>query len=712
MNVHNTRFWQALASLVIVGSLLLSASAMAAGPIAQPAPPKAGPQDVAGPAGADDGTLDVGAEAQGDAPPAGAGGSDLPAADGAAWSFYTQMRAAGYTGAHDFFWTDWNSWETDFKRAALGGNEDNMIDNVDIGYYHDHGNGGVGEWFPWDHTDNWLEPNDCSGAYGTKDMEWLAIGGCSTLSDALRQGWAGCLNGAHLLLGYKTTAYDGNWGGIWADQMLGWSWLGIWFRPPKTVTQAWFTQCDQTQPSGVTARVIAEDWRHFNDYVWNRGGPAYGDIVDNTYWWMDHNCYKAPPVQLNDSTLAVLDTVPSYQVLDRNVTASYAQGIAAALGLEGQVLQSPDGTQFALNDTTGAMTGTLSVNTASGGYLYQNLGQLWVPPTGALSLPNQDMAVALGNSFLAANAQTLPGVQYANQAAAHAETEGLHEILKPGTGVAGYGPNAVLQSSSTDVMVAYPRSLQTVATTASGQSVALDVSVAGPGSTTKIYYGGSGQGSASGAPMAQAPIALAGGSRQVQTGAAVTIKSADATWDAFLADKQLAIVAVPVDADQIVRKQGTTFVYYEQPHDVPQKEFIPAWTYTADFLKAGVVILADALVYVPASADYYPPAVTIDSPAPGANIVAGRLVALNSTADGGFGPFKYEWSSNQQGVLGQQEDMNVRLLVATQHPGTTEATPVVLSLKVTNGNGQSRTALVSVNVTGSGGDTWVPILKK
>jgi hypothetical protein len=701
MNIRNVKAWRLLPALVIVVSLLLSSAAMAKAPESGPTPPKVSTLDAASPTEADDGALDVGAEAQGDVPPAGPGGDDLPAANGAAWSFYSQMRSAGYTGAHDFFWTNQNSWEIDWKRAALGGIENDMVDNVDIAYYHDHGNGGVGEWFPWDHTDNWLVPNDCLNSYGDKDLEWAAIGGCSTLSDALLSGWASCLNGAHLLLGYKTTAYDGDWGGIWADQMLGWKFLGIWFRAPKTVTQAWFTQCDQTQPSGVTARVIAEDTSQFSDYLSVRGA-VHNAPVNWPKWYLDHACYKPAPQRVDASILAVLAEVPSYNILDRNVTESYAQGIANSLGLEGQLALSPDGTQYALNDTTGTMTGTLSIEMASGGYLYQNLGQLWIPPSGPLSLPTAEQAVALGNSFLDANAQALPGLSNTNQGIAAALTEKFSEIA---TGAAASQPGAVLQSTSTDVMVAYGRSLSATGKTVSGAAVNLEVSVAGPGGTTKLYYGGQG-GAANGATAAQAPIALAGGSRDVQSGAGVEITTADKAWDAFTADHQLAIVTVPLDADEIARKGDPTFAYYEQPHDVPQKELIPAWVFTSDFKKGGQIIGADVLVYVPASTDYYPPDVAINSPAAGQSVQYGALLNFESTVGGGFGPFTYEWSSSTQGVLGNQEDIQAAV-TGSSHPGGGATTPVTIVLKATNENGQSRTAEVHITVVGP---NWLPMI--
>ena len=78
--------------------------------------------DPAAPAGADDGYLDVGAEyPSADAPPWGASTEDRPIHRDSAWNFYNEMRDAGYTGSHSFIWGNNAAWETDWKRAALGG---------------------------------------------------------------------------------------------------------------------------------------------------------------------------------------------------------------------------------------------------------------------------------------------------------------------------------------------------------------------------------------------------------------------------------------------------------------------------------------------------------------------------------------------------------------------------------------------------------------
>ena len=248
-------------------------------------------------------------------------------------------------------------------------------------------------------------------------------------------------------------------------------------------------------------------------------------------------------------------------------------------------------------------------------------------------------------------------------------------------------------------MVAYGRTLRATAMTAGGDTIAADVSVAGPGGTAKLYLGGQGS----------TPIGLSGGSRDVQAGNPVSLKDVGSTWEAFSADPGLAVVTIPIDYDAMVRHPiSDTFAYYEQPYSVPQKELIPSWVYTVDFMKGGQVVLGNGLVYVPASADYYPPTVVIDSPQANTTILAGKQIALNATVPSGNGPFTYEWSSNSQGVLGTSEDITAMLL-GTSKPGDPPV-PVALSLKVTDVNGMSRTAEVTVNVVGQ--PVWLPLITK
>jgi hypothetical protein len=644
---------------------------------------------------ADDGVLDVGAEYPSADSPAGSSCEDRPIHQTSVQNFYNKMRAAGYTGSDSFIWGNSSAWETDWKRSALGGQEESWVDDVDIMFVHSHG--GYGSLcIPWDHTDTSVVPGDCSGSWGTNDLEWLGIKSCQTLGD--RTGWAGCMNGVNLIAGFTTNSASVEFGGYWADMLLGARiWLPfigyIWLRAPKSVTQAWFTTCD-ARTGGATARVIAERTCNFNDKVWDRGGPACSTVVDNTYHWIDHTCYKAAPAMLDVSLLA---EVPTYRVLDRTVDEGFAASLASTLNVSGTLSLSPDGQEYAVTDTSGGITRTLTVNTATGGYQYQDLSQLWMPPEEGepLNLPGPDEAARLADAYFLATAQALPGGQNFDPSSQHIETDMMSTSSREGGGTA----SAVLAETGVDVMVAYGRVLETTATAASGEAVRVGVSVAGPGSSTKMYLGGQGS----------APIALSGGSRDVSEGNTVPLKDASATWEAFLEDHDLALLEIPIQHDEMVRNPILdTFAYFEQPLDMAQEELIPSWVYTVDFLLDGQVVGDDYQVYVPASPDYYPPDVVIDSPVPGATIVAGKAIKLEATVVSGNGPFTYEWSSDAQGVLGIDEDITT-YLVSMSKPGELSV-PVGLSLKVTDANSLSRWATVSVDVVGE--PVWLPIVTR
>jgi hypothetical protein len=512
------------------------------------------------------------------------------------------------------------------------------------------------------------------------------------------------MNGVHLITGFITDSDSVESGGVWADQLLGWQFLGIWIIPPKTVTQAWFSMCDSTQPANVTARVIAEDWRHFDDKVWNRGGPVYDDIVNWPKYYTDHSCYKPPAAQVDVDAIAAA-AVKTYVVDPRNVDEAYAQGVANSLGLQGSVECPPGGAACGLVDNHTGQSLGLSVDTATGGFVLQNTDQLWTgqDPTKPLTLPTEDAATVLAGSYLDSH-QALPGSGNINKASAHYAQDTQTEITMQQAGATAAGPVKILQTQGTDVLMAYGRSLSTGVQAATGAMI--DVGTVGPGSATKVYYGGA-SAALRGPNQEQLPIGLFGGSRDVKEGATTTPKAYQDSWAEFLADRQLSINSLPLDWDtaQLV---GQTFSYYEQAQGVKQKELIPVWVFTADLYKGNDLVGDNSTYYVPANNDYYPPSVAIDAPTAGSEFVAGQWVDLQGTSSGGYDPFTYEWSSSTQGTLykGDKEDVKVMLLTPGAKAG--ETTKVAITLKVTNQNGQSRTAEVLVNVKGQ--PQWLPLV--
>lgn len=659
-------------ALTLIVIVPLAVAQPASAPAAPGAPGAASPAalDPASALGLDDGVLDVGAEHQADGPPYGSSPGDLPLCQTSANNFYYRMRSLGYTGSNSFIYANSLAWETDWKRSALGGSENYYVDNVDIAYYCDHGSNGA-VYFPWGHTDNWLVPNDCYYSWGDRDNEWMAFGTCLTLTD--RTGWANCMNGQHLIAGYITVSYDADEGGNWANRLIA----------GNTVTQAWFGMCDATQPSSVVARVIAEDWRHFSDRVWNRGGPAYGDIVDNTYYWQDHSCYKAPPKMIDPQSITAM---PAYTVQDRTVNQDFVQNIAGVLGLEGQA--TLENGVFTLIDTTGGISRTLTVDAASGGYQYQNNSTLWVAPDPSepAPLPDPAEAMRLADNFFHTNAQALPGASYVTDGSAFTE-----QVTQAERGGGFLGADRIVQEQGVDIMVAYGRNL----TVGLAQGGTTEVSVAGPGAGTKYYLAPAATAQEA---LADGPAGVVGGSRDVSMGASVAIQDSDKAWEAFEADHQLAVVTIPLDADRFERHPiSDTLAYYEQPHGIAQQELIPVWVFNADLFKGQDLLVANALIYVPASPDYYPPTGQITSPADGFGAVAGQQITFKAQATGGFGPFTYDWSSSVDGPLGTGAEMMAALSGAA-HPEQDGPTPHSISVKITNANGQSRTLAVGVTV--------------
>ncbi|MBN1888613.1 MAG: hypothetical protein JW850_11505 [Thermoflexales bacterium] len=618
-------------------------------------------------------------------------------------NLYNELLNAGWIGR--FNWGNTNAWERDFKAAASGGNGD--IDTVDLALIGTHGTGG---WdsrysknlsavsFTSNNDDTVLSPGEAYRYYGTNDLEWLAFDSCSVLRDDSMWYWHETFNGLHLMLGFANTmyvVYPGD-GGEWGNQMRKKGWW-IFGHDAKTVTQAWFSAVEDQQPSGVRARVLAEALDNYNDYMWGQGyvSPDYPN--NGAYWYWDHVAGTPPPLQL----AAAPTSMPIYQVVPRTVDEDYVRRIAWSFGFSttDKVLAAPDHSAFYMAKGV-SDTQQLRVDAFSGGYLYQDLGELWTKPELPRKLPpSGPRAQSIVDSFMQGRGESLAGFYGQHTLVTPTvEAEGVSVGLSSSARVAAAAPTTV-----TNYMVSYARALDI----GDGQQA----SIVGPGARFNVYVGNDNQ-----------IVGLKGGWRDVQMAtpqrasaqatAAVTvpIKTANQAWSDFEADPTIALAKAPLASSyDRAGKPDPTLAYYEQSLSITQTELIPAWVFVADLYTATTSLVAsDVNLYVPAAAD---PLATLQAnitqPATGIQIKPGESLNLSGAAGGGVPPYTYHWSSSVDGALGAGADLTTPELHADVHSGQMQANAI--TLLVVDANGQTATDTIHVTVSSQ---VYLPLVLK
>lgn len=689
-----TRLHFLVLSLALAALLLLLSAPRLSAARQEPA----GPEEALA-VTADDGTREIGVEWITDWP----GTAD----DRANW-YHSAVRLynevlddGGWVGRFNYGNT--NAWERDFKHATYGGINDSIIDAVDIAMIGTHGSSAwdttqtpdrvlSSVYFSSDNDDWHLSPGEAKSAYGNNDLEWLAFDSCSVLRDDSMWYWYQTFDGLHLMLGFANTmyvVYPGD-GGVWGDQMREEGWW-IFGHGAKTVTQAWFTAVEDQQPSGVRARVLAETLDSYNDYLHGEGyvSPDYAN--NGAYWYWDHVAGTPPPIQLPPGPAPT--QLPAVQVGERTVDEAYVQDIGAAFGLTGEVLKGPDGNWYMAGGPDDSLQ--LRVDGMSGGFFFQDLGNLWTDPERPrLLLPasGRDAQVA-AIQFLNEH-DNLPG-QFDRQIYPTVELEGPAEGMTEPDAPGALGASAVI--TPTNYAVHYARTLNTGA---------MDLSIVGPGSRMNVYVGED-----------DAIIGLKGGARNfdVVYTDTIPILTADDAWDKFLADPTIALADIPAPVDVYERagKPAPTLGYYEQPSALGQSEFIPVWIFVADLLvdvpevvitgaQAPSVlapIATDAYIYVPAAAEDTPLEATIAAPADGFDLPFGETVDLSGSAGGGAPPYSYEWSSSVDGFLGAGATLDDVALTADLRGGTVE--PNIVTLTVIDANSLIATDTVAIDVPGT-----------
>ncbi|MDH4241909.1 MAG: DUF6345 domain-containing protein, partial [Phycisphaerae bacterium] len=285
-----------------------------------------------------------------------------------------------------------------YMRSAIGGSENSWVDSTSIHFRNSHC--GTAYDSLWDKTlsaipftDGSVTPGEAYRSYGDNDAEWIAVKCCSLLRDSSRAYWYTTFNGLHLFLGFKTSSYGAtNFGRDWANRMkkttiLWWTWDG------QTLTQAWFNTTDATQPSGTTARVLAEVHNNYNDHLWGNGYVSPDPSYNGYYWYWDHVAGSPPYLTVNS-----LETMNVYRIVPRTVSEDYVKSIGRAFGLAGPVGDAC-GSLVMADLTNEKEPKVLQISKESGHFYFQNQGKLFAANPDAGQFP-PEQAEREARSFL------------------------------------------------------------------------------------------------------------------------------------------------------------------------------------------------------------------------------------------------------------------------------------------------------------------------
>lgn len=168
--------------------------------------------------------------------------------------FYNWMGTEGGFN-REFNWGEWSAWEEDFKEVAQGGTDTEWVDCVDFVYYQDHGNPN-GVSFTSQHDNGWLSPSEMR--LGDGDLETIVFDACSPIAWENKDGenvferWDQTLQGLHQICSFATSSHNAKTRGV----LFGLYMTGYYFIQPRTIVQAWFKACAETEGSDIQAAVF------------------------------------------------------------------------------------------------------------------------------------------------------------------------------------------------------------------------------------------------------------------------------------------------------------------------------------------------------------------------------------------------------------------------------------------------------------------------
>lgn len=656
------------------------------------------------------------------------------------WGIFGLPRWCNFSGHNCYIWSNSAVWEDDFVD-----NDNSYIDTVDLVFYEGHGwPGGFTVRPPDDYYVEWWEVQN---RWGNVDLEYMMLLSCSVLADSNRANWYGAFAGLHLLAGFANTAYDVNGFGtkLATDIVWGYSYKDAWFRA-----------CDTHQPSGVTARILAEEYANYSESAYYSPYDFGVDPPKNgVYWWWDKAC-GAPtvsslqPAQLGDQ-FPIFNTPPlSLDEADRtfnNLTDAFFGPQASAAATYTMI----DNTRL-ITDAEGR---TLEMENSTGQFYFFDPNKAFTLPvssgvSGAAILTEED-ARQIADTFLKQN----------NLMPADGKFSGVKPVTLTEAQATGVGAAQILAETLTTYEVIYSRYLSTTVTTvdaASGEArtEVVEIPVDGPGAKVKVYVSpaSGGVAAASAAQENGAVVGAQGGWRKAEASVnaagvqnTVTILPFDPVIKALFNDNFLeahvAFTKVPFANPTKKEILSSNLSTYEESTTASdgQANLYPAYRlyarYEGELGGANSASgLAETVVYtdytwIPANEQFMRPLAKIASHtdvskplASGATVTAEALDATTKLKDAGFdasldfmmgtGPFTYKWYLNDKSTeIGSGKTLNYVLPTTSENAKEGLVTYKII-LEVTdtgNNNTALNSAQASFDVT-AGAPNYLPIIVK
>jgi hypothetical protein len=604
-----------------------------------------------------------------DYPPAGAGGSDLPATRPDALGLRDYLTSDCKTRIFGICFTNWSSpqwtarfvygntsaWSTDWRRSANGGSENSYIDTIDLAYFAGHGSTsgiifGVGSPTPVT-----VSKNDALNSWGDRDLDWIGLAACNVLDDPVSnlQGWGEAMNGVRLILGFKTVMNDVAHGVE----------FGKAIRDGYTFTQAWFRAADKLQSQNRVARVLAEQQAYFDDRPAQHNANT---VVDWPKYYLTHAVGSEPARFVDAAAINYQMPVLKVQPLSLDESLKQADTLGAAFGVTVSVIISGE-----IVDIASSLGGELEMDVANGLFLHTDTANLWKTESelsvmaasgAAMQAIDNNAAKRIADAFLQQNGLTREDAQFFEVA-----TDTLTTMDQV---VTASGETVVtLDERITNYQVIYSRIfIYSPSVSAGAVTQPVEFSVMGPGSKFKIYVAAEAPVSASAAdlarPAAQGGAVLGGmgGYRRLQVnpqaaaGGQVELVSMlpETTITKLFQhlEKHVALDLIPLAPQYLVGREivSMTPAYWEGPMGFGQTELIPVYALEvkntlSDTENLGSTYVVSSTTYIPVEPGLMAPLARISTTAdlnapvaPGATIVFEALDASKTLVELGLDP--------------------------------------------------------------------------